>query len=60
MEERSLLIKEWTRYKREQHLADAQMLDRILYAQQHALDELRNESEDLYQEAIQVYLVFST
>lgn len=30
------------------------MLDRIQYAQQRALDELRKESEELYQEAIQV------
>lgn len=32
------------------------MLDRIFFAQQKALDELKKESEELYQEAIQVSL----
>lgn len=54
MEKRHLLLKEWSRYKYKQHLEDTQMLDRIIYSQQRALDELRNESEELYQEAIQV------
>lgn len=56
LEQRSLLLKEWARYKHQQHLNDMQMLDRIIYSQQHALDELRKESEELYQEAIQVIL----
>ncbi|KAJ8963155.1 hypothetical protein NQ318_018620 [Aromia moschata] len=43
----------WCQYKREQHLADLQMLDRILYSQQRALDELLKESEELYAEAVQ-------
>lgn len=34
------------------------MLDRIAFSQQRALDELRKESEDLYQEAIQVNFQF--
>lgn len=60
-ESRILLIKEWNRYKTQQHLANIQELDSILYSQQKALDELRTESEDLYQEAIQVtnYLIYS-
>jgi large subunit ribosomal protein L40 len=53
-EERALLCKEWTRYKSKQHLKDVQMIDRLLFAQQKALDELRQESEELYQAAIQV------
>ncbi|CAH1108669.1 unnamed protein product [Psylliodes chrysocephalus] len=53
LENRALLEKKWCRYKREQHLVDMQMLDRIQFAQQKALDELRKESEQLYQEAIQ-------
>ena len=55
-ERRALLYKEWCRYKRTQHMKDLQMIDRLLFAQQKALDELRNESEELYQAAIQVYL----
>ncbi|XP_029167604.1 39S ribosomal protein L40, mitochondrial [Nylanderia fulva] len=55
-ESRILLQKEWTKYKTQQHLADIQIMDSILYSQQRALDELRAESEELYQEAIQVDL----
>lgn len=54
LEERILLLKEWSKYKLQEHLKDIQMLDRIMYSQQHALDELRKESEELYQEAIQI------
>lgn len=54
LEARALLEKDWARYKREQHLADIKMFDRINQAQQRALDELRQESEELYQEAIQL------
>lgn len=55
LEERALLEKQWANYKRLQHLSDLKMIDRIQFAQQRALDELRNESEELYQEAIQVF-----
>lgn len=57
MEKRIILLKEWARYKHKQYLEDTQMMDRIMYSQQHALDELRKESEELYQEAIQVALL---
>lgn len=53
-ESRILLRKDWNRYKTQQHMAMVQTLDSIFYSQQRALDELRAESEDLYQEAIQV------
>lgn len=52
-ESRILLQKEWTKYKMQQHLGDIQAIDSIFYSQQRALDELRAESEELYQEAIQ-------
>ncbi|RZC35266.1 39S ribosomal protein L40, mitochondrial, partial [Asbolus verrucosus] len=54
LENRALLEKKWATYKKNQNLADIQMLDRIIFAQQKALDELRKESEELYQEAMQV------
>ncbi|GLV40523.1 mitochondrial ribosomal protein L40 [Carabus blaptoides fortunei] len=54
LERRVLLEKAWTKYKHQQHLADMQMIDRICASQQKALDELRKESEELYQEAIQI------
>lgn len=53
-ESRIVLQKEWTRYKTKQHLTDIQIMDSIFYSQQRALDQLRAESEELYQEAIQV------
>jgi large subunit ribosomal protein L40 len=59
IESRALLNKEWTKYKRQEHLKDIQAIDSIFYSQQKALDELKAESKELYQEAIQVinYLI---
>ncbi|KAL1501064.1 hypothetical protein ABEB36_006462 [Hypothenemus hampei] len=54
LEKRALLEKKWANFKRLQLLSDLQMIDRIIYTQQKALDELKNESEELYQEAIQM------
>lgn len=59
MESKSLLQKEWNIYKTRQYLADAQIIDSMIYSQQKALDELKKESEELYQEAIQVRNQFS-
>ncbi|KYN18461.1 PREDICTED: 39S ribosomal protein L40, mitochondrial [Trachymyrmex cornetzi] len=56
MESRILLQKDWNRYKSQLHLANIQAIDSVFYSQQNALDELRAESEDLYQEAIQLDL----
>lgn len=55
-EQRILLEKKWSYFKQKQHLEDIQMLDRLIFSQQKALDELKNESEKLYQAAIQVQL----
>jgi len=55
-ESRILLQKDWNKYKTQQHLAIVQAIDSIIYSQQKALDELRAESEELYQEAIQMDL----
>ncbi|XP_075223067.1 mitochondrial ribosomal protein L40 [Lycorma delicatula] len=54
LEYRVLTFKQWSSYRLRQHLADVQMIDRILFSQQKALDELRKESEELYQEALQI------
>lgn len=54
VEARALLQKEWTRYKREEYMANVAQLDRIMAAQRRALDILYEESEDLYHEAIMV------
>ncbi|XP_039282310.1 39S ribosomal protein L40, mitochondrial isoform X2 [Nilaparvata lugens] len=48
------ILKAWAGYKQKQALRDIRLMDRIMFSQQHALDELRKESEFLYQEAIKV------
>ena len=53
-ERRALLLKDWTRYKRRQHMAEMQQITKALESQQKALEALREESEELYQQAIQV------
>lgn len=60
-EQRILLEKKWSLFKQKQHLEDIQMLDKLMFSQQKALDHLKQESEELYQAAIQVtsaYLKF--
>ncbi|XP_019744270.1 large ribosomal subunit protein mL40 [Hippocampus comes] len=52
-ESRALLLKEWGRYKHEQHLAEMQAIQLALEAQREAMDELKTESEELYQAALQ-------
>ncbi|KAG6455435.1 hypothetical protein O3G_MSEX009231 [Manduca sexta] len=51
-EARALLEKEWTRYKREEYMANIAQIDRIMASQRRALDKLYEESEELYDEAI--------
>lgn len=52
-EYRALLLKKWSKYRNEETLKDFKILDRMVNAQKKALDELRFESEELYQHAIQ-------
>ncbi|XP_066249732.1 large ribosomal subunit protein mL40 [Euwallacea similis] len=54
LEQRALLEKKWANFKRIQLLHDLQMIDRVTLHQQRALDELKNESKELYNEAIQM------
>ncbi|XP_051888310.1 39S ribosomal protein L40, mitochondrial [Pristis pectinata] len=51
-EQRALLMKEWSRYKKKEHKKEAEMIQSMIKAQQEALQELQLESEDLYQAAI--------
>lgn len=51
-EGRALLLKEWSRYKQEQHMAEVQSVELALEAQREALEELKLESEELYQAAL--------
>lgn len=52
--ERSALLKEWSKYKYQQHLAEIKMIENIINSRDRALEELRQESEDLWLEAIQL------
>jgi len=54
LEERALLKKQWAHYKHEERVADFQIIDRLVQAQNKALAELRRESEELYQAAIEI------
>ena len=54
MEEQVLLEKQWSKNKISEHRSEMILKNRVLYAQQKALRKLREESEELYQQAIQV------
>uniref|UniRef100_A0A1B6KI01 Large ribosomal subunit protein mL40 n=1 Tax=Graphocephala atropunctata TaxID=36148 RepID=A0A1B6KI01_9HEMI len=54
VDERVRLTKDWTRYRYRQAIGDISIVERLAHSQARALQELRQESEELYQEAIQV------
>jgi large subunit ribosomal protein L40 len=54
MESRALLFKDWSRYMGQDRIKDIQIIDMVMTSQLKALEELRLESEELYQAAIQV------
>lgn len=51
-EGRALLLKDWCRYKQEQHMAEVQAVELAVEAQREALEELKLESEELYRAAL--------
>ncbi|XP_026200022.1 39S ribosomal protein L40, mitochondrial [Anabas testudineus] len=51
-ERRAHLLKEWSRYKQGQHVAEVQAVKLALEAQREALEELKLESEELYKAAL--------
>lgn len=53
VESRELLHKEWARYQRQQKSELYNICQRLIQSQDKALSELRCESEELYQAAIQ-------
>lgn len=57
-ERRALLLKDWARYKHAQHQAEMAAINGALEAQRQALEELRLESEELYQAALAPELDF--
>ena len=46
--------KEWTIQRVKLHVEELKMRNRIMKAQERALQKLREESEELYQQAIEV------
>ncbi|KAK7499884.1 hypothetical protein BaRGS_00008975 [Batillaria attramentaria] len=52
-ESRALLQKEWSRYKFRQFTEETAMLSSLLASQERALEELKFESPELYQMALQ-------
>ena len=53
-EERALALKDWQRFKCAQSCEEFRLIDIAVESQVRALDELRQESEELYQKCIQV------
>lgn len=53
LEHRIVLEKSWAKFKIQQKMDDLQKINHMVIAQEKSLAELRLESEELYQEAIQ-------
>lgn len=47
-------MKKWCSYKQREGLSNILLIDRLINCQQNALNELRLESEELYQAAVKV------
>ncbi|XP_076283924.1 mitochondrial ribosomal protein L40 [Lasioglossum baleicum] len=63
IERRSLLRKEWTKYKQDQWIRDTRTIESIMASQERALTELKAVSEYLYEKAIEIdesYLPYTT
>ncbi|KAK3869090.1 hypothetical protein Pcinc_023894 [Petrolisthes cinctipes] len=54
MDKRAALNKAWSAYKYQQHRAEVTMIDQAATARERALEELREESEELWLEAVQI------
>lgn len=57
LEGRAMLLKDWTRYKTKQFNETVSIVEGMIRHQEKALEKLRNESEDLYQAAIEVLII---
>lgn len=54
LEEQIIIFKKWAKYKYDEHYFNLQVINDLEYSQQRALNELREVSEHLYQEAIKI------
>jgi len=52
IETHAILKKAWNRYAGKRHVKEIRQVDSVLIRRQHALEELRKESNELYAEAI--------
>ena len=53
-ERRALLVKKWSSYKFKQNTQQLRSITAAIVSQERALQELKFESEELYQEAVKV------
>lgn len=57
LEERAQFYKEWHTFKTKEHKETLMLIKNMINAQEKSLAALRKESEQLYQEAIQVFVL---
>lgn len=53
---RLMLNRDWAKYKHRQHQQEVTFISRALKSQEEALQQLKAESEELYEKALEVYL----
>jgi large subunit ribosomal protein L40 len=53
-----MLNRDWAKHKHRQHQQEITFLSRALQSQENALEQLKNESEELYEAAVQVRIIF--
>jgi large subunit ribosomal protein L40 len=53
---RLMLNRDWAKHKYRQHQQEITFLSRALQSQENALEQLKIESEELYEQALQVNL----
>lgn len=54
LEDRAIVLQEWTEYKTLQHEKDLLTIDKMEYSRTRALDQLLQASPFLYEEAVKV------
>ncbi len=55
---RLMLNRDWAKHKYRQHQQEITFLSRALQSQENALEQLKLESEELHEQAIQVRILF--
>jgi large subunit ribosomal protein L40 len=55
-----MLNRDWAKHKHRQHQQEIALISRVLRSQDNALEQLKNESEHLYRQAVEVRHRLST